>query len=67
MDAKVNFDENAAFRQTEVFSWRDTAEEDPREVAASAHNLNYIGMTGNIGCMGMHQLYSLRSVKIYAL
>lgn len=52
VDAKVNFDENAAFRQKEVFSWRDTAEEDPREVAASAHNLNYIGMTGSIGCMG---------------
>jgi succinyl-CoA synthetase beta subunit len=52
VDAKVNFDENAAFRQKEVFSWRDTTEEDPREVAASEFNLNYIGMTGNIGCMG---------------
>jgi len=51
VDAKINFDDNAAFRQKEIFSWRDTAEEDPREVAASKFDLNYIGMEGNIGCM----------------
>ena len=52
IDAKINFDDNAAFRQKEIFSWRDPTEEDPREVAASKFDLNYIGMDGNIGCMG---------------
>jgi succinyl-CoA synthetase beta subunit len=51
VDAKINFDDNAAFRQKEIFGWRDTAEEDPREVAASKFDLNYIGMEGDIGCM----------------
>lgn len=51
VDAKINFDDNAAFRQKEIFAFRDTAEEDPREVAASKFELNYIGMDGNIGCM----------------
>jgi len=51
VDAKINFDDNASFRQKEIFSWRDIAEEDPREVAASKFDLNYVGMDGNIGCM----------------
>lgn len=51
IDAKINFDDNAAFRQKEIFSWRDPTEEDAREVAASKFDLNYIGMDGNIGCM----------------
>jgi succinyl-CoA synthetase beta subunit len=51
VDAKMNFDDNAAFRQEAIFSMRDTTEEDPREVEASKYNLNYIGMDGNIGCM----------------
>jgi len=51
VDAKINFDDNASFRQKEIFSWRDTAEEDPREVEASKFDLNYIGMEGDIGCM----------------
>eukprot|EP00052_Salpingoeca_macrocollata_P034356 m.11224 g.11224 ORF g.11224 m.11224 type:complete len:437 (+) comp6339_c0_seq1:13-1323(+) len=50
-DAKINFDDNAAFRQKQVFEMRDIAEEDPREVEASKHNLNYIGMDGNIACL----------------
>jgi len=50
-DAKINFDDNAAFRQKEIFDMRDPAEEDPREVIASKYNLNYIGMDGNIGCL----------------
>jgi succinyl-CoA synthetase beta subunit len=50
-DAKMNFDDNAAFRQKEVFKLHDPTEDDPREVAASKFNLNYIGMTGNIGCL----------------
>jgi succinyl-CoA synthetase beta subunit len=50
-DAKINFDDNAAFRQKEVFAMRDTTEEDPREVEADKHGLNYIGLDGTIGCM----------------
>ncbi|GAM24427.1 hypothetical protein SAMD00019534_076020 [Acytostelium subglobosum LB1] len=51
MDAKINFDDNASFRQKAVFDMRDVNEEDPREVEASKFGLNYIGMDGNIGCM----------------
>ena len=50
-DAKVNFDDNAEYRQTRLFSFRDYSQEDPREVEASTYNLNYIGLDGNIGCM----------------
>eukprot|EP00128_Syssomonas_multiformis_P010934 Colp12_sorted_trinity150504_noHs@28879 len=51
MDAKLNFDDNSEFRQKEVFSVRDKTQEDPREVAASEFNLNYIGLDGSIGCL----------------
>jgi len=51
IDAKINFDDNASFRQKAVFEYRDPTEEDPREIAASNFNLNYIGMNGNIACM----------------
>jgi len=51
VDAKINFDDNASFRQKDIYDFRDPTEEDPREVEASKHNLNYIGMDGNIGCM----------------
>ncbi|GKY98877.1 hypothetical protein MPSEU_000843700 [Mayamaea pseudoterrestris] len=50
-DAKVNFDDNAEFRQGTVFSRRDYSQEDPREVEASKYDLNYIGLDGSIGCM----------------
>jgi len=51
MDAKLNFDDNASFRQKEVFDLRDKTQEDPREVRASEYDLNYIGLEGNIGCL----------------
>ncbi|CAH0561992.1 unnamed protein product [Brassicogethes aeneus] len=51
VDAKLNFDDNAQYRQKAVFDMDDTTESDPREVEASKYNLNYIGMTGNIGCL----------------
>lgn len=51
MDAKFGFDDNAAFRQKEVFSWRDFTQEDPDEVLASKSNLNFIKLDGNIGCL----------------
>ncbi|KAK2984611.1 hypothetical protein RJ640_029117 [Escallonia rubra] len=50
-DAKLNFDDNAAFRQKAVFALRDPSQEDPREVAAAEADLNYIGLDGEIGCM----------------
>ena len=50
-DGKINFDDNAEFRQKKVFAFRDKTQEDPREVEAHQHDLNYIGLTGNIGCM----------------
>ncbi|KAF2554023.1 hypothetical protein F2Q68_00033390 [Brassica cretica] len=50
-DAKLNFDDNAAFRQKEIFALRDPTQEDPREVSAAKVDLNYIGLDGEIGCM----------------
>ena len=50
-DAKLNFDDNAEFRQPEIFAARDTSQEDKREVDAAQHDLNYIGLDGSIGCM----------------
>merc|ERR1712160_190068 len=47
----IGFDDNAAFRQKDIFDQRDESQEAPREVAASAFDLNYIGLDGKIGCM----------------
>ena len=51
LDAKFNFDDNALYRQPAIAALRDKSEEDPREVAASEHALNYIGLDGNIACL----------------
>ena len=51
LDAKFNSDDNALFRHPELAALRDIAEEDPREVEASKHGLNYIGLDGNIACL----------------
>jgi succinyl-CoA synthetase beta subunit len=51
LDAKFNFDDNALYRHPEIAAMRDIAEEDPREVEASKHELNYIGLDGNIACL----------------
>jgi succinyl-CoA synthetase beta subunit len=51
LDAKFNFDDNALYRHPEIAAMRDVAEEDPREVEASKHGLNYIGLDGKIACM----------------
>ena len=51
LDAKFNFDDNALYRHPDIVAMRDKAEEDPREVAASKFNLNYIGLDGNIACL----------------
>ncbi|EDO39934.1 predicted protein [Nematostella vectensis] len=51
MDCKLLFDDNASYRQQEVFDLRDWSQDDPREVEAAKHNLNYIGLDGSIGCL----------------
>jgi succinyl-CoA synthetase beta subunit len=51
LDAKVAFDDNALFRHPEIEKLRDEAEEDPKELEAAKHNLNYVALNGNIGCM----------------
>ena len=51
LDAKFNFDDNALYRHPEIAALRDVAQEDPREVEASKHGLNYIGLDGNIACL----------------
>ena len=51
MDAKLTFDDNADFRQQEVFNWRDTSQEDADEVKAAASGLNFIKLDGDIGCL----------------
>jgi succinyl-CoA synthetase beta subunit len=51
LDAKINFDDNALYRHKDFEALRDIDEEDPLEVEASASNLNYIKLDGNVGCM----------------
>ena len=51
LDAKMNFDDNALYRQPDVEALRDEDEEDPMELEASKHELNYIKLNGSIGCM----------------
>ena len=51
LDAKMGFDSNAMYRQPDILALRDETEEDPKELAASKHDLNYIALDGEIGCM----------------
>ena len=51
LDAKMNFDDNAIFRQPKILALRDLNEEDPTEIEASKHDLAYIKLNGSIGCM----------------
>jgi succinyl-CoA synthetase beta subunit len=51
LDAKVSFDNNALFRHPEVAALRDQTEEDEKEIEASKHDLSYVALDGNIGCM----------------
>ncbi|MCX6273960.1 MAG: ADP-forming succinate--CoA ligase subunit beta [Bacteroidetes bacterium] len=51
VDAKVNFDDNALFRHPDFAAMRDVLEEDPTELEASQHDLNYVKLDGNVGCM----------------
>ena len=51
IDAKFNFDSNALYRQPDIMAFRDLDEEDPDELEASKHDLSYISLDGNIGCL----------------
>ena len=51
LDAKMSFDDNALFRRRQIAEMRDVQEEDPREAQANQHGLNYVGLTGDIGCI----------------
>ncbi|AST97502.1 ADP-forming succinate--CoA ligase subunit beta [Shouchella clausii] len=51
LDAKFNFDSNALYRHKDILELRDLEEEDVKEIEASKHDLNYIALDGNIGCM----------------
>jgi len=51
LDAKINLDDNALYRQPELMAMRDISQEDEREAKAAEHDLNYISLDGNIGCM----------------
>ncbi|MES9901077.1 MAG: ADP-forming succinate--CoA ligase subunit beta [Sedimenticola sp.] len=51
LDAKINLDDNAFYRQPELIAMRDVTQEDEREAKAKEHDLNYITLDGNIGCM----------------
>eukprot|EP00916_Digyalum_oweni_P014139 GHVL01023189.1.p1 GENE.GHVL01023189.1~~GHVL01023189.1.p1 ORF type:complete len:432 (+),score=74.42 GHVL01023189.1:68-1363(+) len=50
-DAKINFDDNAKFRQASIHDLRDVTQEDDREIQASRYDLNYVGLDGDIGCL----------------
>jgi len=66
-DAKIGFDDNASFRQKDIFEQRDFTQEDPREVAADKWDLNYIGLDGNIGCMVNGAGLAMASMDIISL
>jgi succinyl-CoA synthetase beta subunit len=51
IDAKMTFDENALYRRPEILEFRDKTQEDPRETNAAEHDLSYVGLDGNIGCL----------------
>jgi len=51
LDAKVSFDDNALYRHPDLEKLRDEAEEDPKELEAAKHSLNYVALEGSIGCM----------------
>ena len=67
LDAKMNFDDNALFRQPGVLELRDEDEEDPAEAEAARHALNYIRLDGTIGCMVNGAGLAMATMDIIAL
>ncbi len=70
LDGKMDFDSNALFRHPEIVAYRDLEEEDPKEIEASKHDLNYITLDGTIGCMvngaGL-AMASMDIIKLYGM
>ena len=64
MDCKINFDDNAVFRQPDIFDLKDWSQEDPRDVEASKADINYIGLDGTIGCLGQYSCILLAKREI---
>jgi len=67
MDAKFGFDDNAEFRQKDVFELRDISQEEPSEVEAQKANLNFIKLDGNIGCLVNGAGLAMATMDVLAL
>jgi succinyl-CoA synthetase beta subunit len=67
LDGKVNSDDNATFRHADLAGMRDIRQEDPTEVLASQHDLNYVTMDGNIGCMVNGAGLAMATMDVIAL
>ncbi|PPU92872.1 MULTISPECIES: ADP-forming succinate--CoA ligase subunit beta [Xanthomonas] len=67
LDGKVNSDDNATFRRKDLAAMRDTTQEDETEVKASEHDLNYVTMDGNIGCMVNGAGLAMATMDVIAL
>ncbi len=67
LDGKINSDDNAGFRHPELLAMRDIRQEDETEVLASKHDLNYVTMDGNIGCMVNGAGLAMATMDVIAL
>jgi succinyl-CoA synthetase beta subunit len=67
MDAKFGFDDNAAFRQKDVFALRDISQEEPSEVEAQKADLNFIKLDGSIGCLVNGAGLAMATMDVLAL
>jgi succinyl-CoA synthetase beta subunit len=67
LDGKINSDDNATFRHPDLLAMRDIRQEDPTEVLASQHDLNYVTMDGNIGCMVNGAGLAMATMDVIAL
>jgi succinyl-CoA synthetase beta subunit len=67
MDAKFGFDDNAEFRQKDVFDLRDISQEEPSEVEAQKANLNFIKLDGNVGCLVNGAGLAMATMDVLAL
>ena len=67
MDAKFGFDDNADFRQKDVFALRDISQEEPSEVQAQQYNLNFIKLDGSIGCLVNGAGLAMATMDVLAL
>jgi succinyl-CoA synthetase beta subunit len=67
MDAKFGFDDNADFRQKDIFALRDVSQEEPSEVEAQKANLNFIKLDGNVGCLVNGAGLAMATMDVLAL